>query len=352
MKNISRVFFLPTLLLALTLGAFAGGGTPFGDLVYKFVGDGNFNLEFIDGEGEATCNIEISESASATLVIKPAPKVKGLLKPYHFNIECGASKLKRLVVDLGSYQTGAVLLTAKDIGNITTKSADLRIISEGKKISRINADPGLSEALCPDAKVGFILVTKYVGNVDDADRSRHEPMPSSCIFFDRVQKIKTLHYNKYKKHWISQIECNEIGTIRASSISHLRVARKITALRTYNLTGHIIVGCEEDEERGDTNESEGSYSKGKINKIFCANIYSCIIRAGVPDLQDSLDEYYNSVPALGIIKKMRAGSVVDSIIVSKRKIKIPGKRFRPYYGNDVEIWENCKQRNLKLNPGK
>jgi len=43
--------------------------------------------------------------------------------------------------------------------------------------------------------------------------------------------------------------------------------------------------------------------------------------------------------------------MVNSIVVTGKKMKIPGKRHRPYYGNNCEIWENCKLRKLSLKEG-
>lgn len=343
-----RTLLLALLLTSLSAALCQAAATTFDvvDLVGKYQGDGSFSCTTVESASEVDCEIVISNCPKATLVIKPAKKVKGLLKPYNFTINCGAAKLNRLVMDLGIYQTGIVHLTCANVGGITTRSCDLKLKCSGTKINTIVADPGISEADARLAKVGLIQVTKYIGNVDEADTSYIEPMPAPKAYFLSIEKVKTLKYNQYKEHWISQLVAEKIGTIRASSVSHLVVTDKLRALRTYNLTGHITTGCLEEPvfDMGGTNV----YYRGKIDKLFCANIYGCQIRAGVPDLHESLLEYYNIVPALGVIGKLRAGAMVDTIIVTKRKMKIPGKLYKPYYGNGVEIWENCKLREIKL----
>lgn len=320
-----------------------------GDLICKYKCDSPPSFEINETDDALTCNMTIKDGTSANINFKTAQGVKGLKKPYTINVSCGAATLKKLTVDMGKGTTGTVSVTAKNIGTIKTTTCDLKIFSDGLKIGTIKADPGLSEANAPDAKVRFIQVTQYVGDLDKADTSFEEPVPESCVVFRSIKKIKTLKFHKYKQHWVSQIKAESIGTIRASSISHLYVDQKIRALRTYNLTGHIRIGCREDDPSTGTSATN-VYFKGKIRKIFAANIYDCQIRAGVPDLHDSQDPYnnYSKIQAKGVIKKFRVAAMVNSIVVTGKKMKIPGKRHRPYYGNNCEIWENCKLRKLTL----
>ena len=323
-----------------------------GDLVCKYSCDETPSFEINETDDALTCNMTIEGGKSATIAFSTGKGVKGLTKPYTINVNCGAAILKKLTVDMGKGLTGTVSVTAKNINAIKTSTCDLKIFSDGLKIGTIKADPGLSEANAPDAKVNFIQVTQYIGDLDQADTSFEDPIPDSCVVFRSIDKIKTLKFNKYKQHWVSQIKAENIGTIRASSISHLYVDQKIRALRTYNLTGHIRVGCREDDPSTGTSATN-VYFKGKINKIFVANMYDCQIRAGVPDLHDSDDPYYSydTIPAKGVIKKFRVAAMVNSIVATGKKMKIPGKRHRPYYGNNCEIWENCKLRKLTLKQG-
>ena len=323
-----------------------------GDLVCKYTCDDAATFSISESDSELTCDMTIRGGKSATISFVTGKGVKGLGKPYTLNINCGADTLKNLTVNMGKGTTGTVSVTAKNINAIKTTTCDLKIFSEGTKIGTIKADPGISEANAPDAKVGFIQVTQYIGDLDQADTSFEEPAPESCVVFRSIEKIKTLKLNQYKQHWVSQIKAENIGTIRASSISHLYVDQTIRAMRTYNLTGHIRVGCREDDPATGTSATN-VYFKGKINKIFCANMYDCQIRAGVPDLHGSEDPYenYGVIKAKGVIVKFRVAAMVNSIVVSGKKMKIPGKRHRPYYGNNCEIWENCKQRKLTLKQG-
>ena len=323
-----------------------------GDLVCKYSCDETPSFEINETDDALTCDMTIRGGKSATIAFSTGKGVKGLTKPYTINVNCGAAILKKLTVDMGKGLTGTVSVTAKNINAIKTTTCDLKIFSDGLKIGTIKADPGLSEANAPDAKVNFIQVTQYIGDLDQAQTTYEDPIPDSCVIFRSIQKIKTLKFNQYKQHWVSQIKAQEIGTIRASSISHLYVDQKIRALRTYNLTGHIRIGCREDDPSTGTSATN-VYFKGKINKIFAANMYDCQVRAGVPDLHDSQDPYesYAKIPAKGVIKKFRVAAMVNSIVVTGKKMKIPGKRNRPYYGNNCEIWENCKQRKLSLKEG-
>ena len=323
-----------------------------GDLVCKYISDEAPSFSINETDDSLTCDMTIRGGKSATISFVTGKGVKGLSKPYTLNINCGADTLKKLTVDMGKGTTGTVSVTAKDINAIKTSTCDLKVFSEGTKIKTIKADPGLSEANAPDAKVGYIQVTQYVGNIEKAETTYKEPAPESCVIFRSIEKIKTLKFNQYKQHWVSQIKAENIGSIWSSSISHLDVDQKIRALRTYNLTGHIRVGCREGSPDSSTS-TNNVYLKGKILKVFVANVYDCQIRAGVPDLHDSDDPNYNYsvIKAQGVIGKFRVAAMVNSIVVSGKKMKIPGKRRRPYYGNNCEIWENCKLRKLTLKQG-
>ena len=323
-----------------------------GDLACKYSCDEFPVFSITDNEDSLTCDMTISGGKSASISFVTGKGVKGLSKPYTLNINCGAETLRNLTVNMGKGMTGTVSVTAKNINSITTTTCDLKIFSEGTKVNTIKADPGLSEANAPDAKVSLIQVTQYIGDLDQADTSFEEPAPESCVVFRSIEKIKTLKFNQYKQHWVSQIKAENIGTIRASSISHLYIDQRIRALRTYNLTGHIRVGCREDDPSTGTSATN-VYFKGKINKIFCANMYDCQIRAGVPDLHGSEDPYYNYgvIKAKGVIGKFRVAAMVNSTVATGKKMKIPGKRHRPYYGNNCEIWEHCKLRKLTLKQG-
>jgi len=355
MKKEKRILTSAAAVLAVCLFSISSFGAlqeKVGDLLCKYSCDDSASFEINETDDALTCDMTIRGGKSATITFNTAHGIKGLTKPYTINVNCGAATLKKLTVDMGKGTTGTVSVTAKNIGTIKTTTCDLKIFSDGLKIGTIKADPGLSEANAPDARVNYIQVTQYIGDLDQADTSYEEPIPDSVVIFRSIQKIKTLKFNQYKQHWVSQIKAEEIGTIRASSISHLYVDQKIRALRTYNLTGHIRVGCREDDPSTGTSATN-VYFKGKINKIFVANIYDCQIRAGVPDLHGSQDPYenYSKIPAKGVIKKFRVAAMVNSIVVSGKKMKIPGKRHRPYYGNNCEIWENCKLRKLTLKQG-
>ncbi|MBR5946944.1 hypothetical protein IKZ80_07665 [bacterium] len=355
MKKEKHILTSAAVILTVCLfsvAAFGASTETVGALVCKYTCDEAPSFSVNETDDSLSCDVTIKGGKAATINFKTSKGVKGLSKPYAININCGADTLKKLTVDMGKGTTGTVSVTAKNISVIKTKTCDLKVFSEGTKIKTIKADPGLSEAKAPDAKVGYIQVTKYVGDFDKADTSYKEPAPESCVVFRSIKKIKTLKFNKYKQHWVSQVKAENIGTIRASSISHLYVDQKIRALRTYNLTGHIRVGCR--EESPDSGSSATNvYLKSKIRKIFCANMYDCQIRAGVPDLHDSEDPYnnYGVIKAQGVIRKFRVAAMVNSIVVSGKKMKIPGKRHRPYYGNNCEIWENCKLRKLTLKQG-
>lgn len=335
-----------------SLSAFCALQESVGDLVCKYSCDDAASFSVSESDDSLTCDMTIRGGKSATINFNTGKGVKGLSKAYTININCGADTLKKLTVNMGKGMTGTVSVTAKNINSIKTTTCDLKIFSEGTKVGTIKADPGLSEANAPDAKVNFIQVTQYIGDLDQADTTFEEPAPESCVVFRSIEKIKTLKFNQYKQHWVSQIKAENIGTIRASSISHLYIDQRIRAIRTYNLTGHIRVGCREESPNAGTSATN-VYFKGKINKIFCANIYDCQIRAGVPDLHGSEDPYenYGVIKARGVIGKFRVAAMVNSIVVSGKKMKIPGKRHRPYYGNNCEIWENCKQRKLTLKQG-
>ena len=355
MKKEKRILTSAAVVLTVCLFSCAAFGAlqeKVGDLLCKYSCDDTASFEINETDDALTCDMTIKGGKSATITFNTAQGVKGLKKPYTINVNCGADSLKKLIVDMGKGTTGTVSVTAKNIGTIKTTTCDLKIFSDGLKIGTIKADPGLSEANAPDAKVNFIQVTQYIGDLAKADTSYEEPIPDSCVIFRTIKKIKTLKFHQYKQHWVSQIKAEESGTIRSSSISHLYIDRKIKAIRTYNLTGHIRVGCREDDPSTGTSATN-VYFKGKISKIFVANIYDCQIRAGVPDLHDSQDPYnnYSKIPARGVIGKFRVAAMVNSIVVTGKKMKIPGKRHKPYYGNNCEIWENCKQRKLILKQG-
>lgn len=355
MKKEKHIFAYAAAFLTVCLFSFTAFGMfteTVGDLACKYSCDEFPVFSITDNEDSLTCDMTISGGKSASISFVTGKGVKGLSKPYTLNINCGAETLRNLTVNMGKGMTGTVSVTAKNINSITTTTCDLKIFSEGTKVNTIKADPGLSEANAPDAKVSLIQVTQYIGDLDQADTSFEEPAPESCVVFRSIEKIKTLKFNQYKQHWVSQIKAENIGTIRASSISHLYIDQRIRALRTYNLTGHIRVGCREDDPSTGTSATN-VYFKGKINKIFCANMYDCQIRAGVPDLHGSEDPYYNYgvIKAKGVIGKFRVAAMVNSTVATGKKMKIPGKRHRPYYGNNCEIWENCKLRKLTLKQG-
>ncbi|NLF39768.1 hypothetical protein GX586_10005 [bacterium] len=317
-----------------------------GEVKVSYFGDGPIALDAAISNTGADITLTIGSTGNRErLFVRALKPGQGVSVPYRFTVVSPSNALSAVVVNLGKGQTGSLCLTAGRISQIITKQAHLSVTSTATRIHSIAAGPGLSCLFAPKAKVHRVNARSYIGNEEFFNLPVTNFMPEFRV---QVWGAGTLKTVRRDPQWISQVYAEDaIRKIRTRSASHIAVGRKLGMLKCTNLTGFVQVGVTI------TNGATASYNRARLRHLKAGVVYDCAILGGVPFLTNptGTNTYYDTVPALGRIGRMKSRSTLRTLIVSRKKIHFAKrKKNRPLWGNGTEIWEREKERKLKIYP--
>jgi hypothetical protein len=318
-----------------------------GDLELVYHGDGTMIVQddgIIAGTSYVSVAI-ISIGERDRLKIRNVAGSPGLTRPYNISIESLSNRLSAVKISLGGGPTSTVNIVANDLKTLITHQCILnaKAISD-KKLGSIFADPGVFTLYAPTATIRKIVGQSFVGDLKYTETRPGSVLPQFRIVGDRINRIRVRKYRKYLNHWISQVYCRRLGKLKATSISHISAIERINRIQSFNMTGFIQSGVLI------SNNVVRGYTNGVIKQIRTGVVYDCYILAGVPFLTNSVTTnlYYDTVEAMGKVRKVRMVSTVETKLVSGRKINIGKRDRKTQYGNGTEIWEKQKQKKIKI----
>jgi hypothetical protein len=312
--------------------------------------------------GTGAIVVETNQTASFNIFVTlPTPDSKNSLQlktpraarpldmPYCLTVRAYSNKLSLLKANFGKGTTGMVYVAeAHDVKRISVKYAIVSLTTDTERaITLIRGKPGaLACMYAPSATVRRIHCDWYVGNPDHFETPGGVELPPFMVQAEKINRIKVRYSRKRRPGWISQVYGYKLGGLRGWGVSHVTAEKKIRRIRSYNLTGVIQVGASV------TGGVVATHDKGFLRRIRTGVIYNAYVLGGAPVLTNNTSSnYYDQVAnaAEARVDKIRARTTQNTVIVSKRRVRI-GTRRRPLYGENTELWENGKERKLNILP--
>lgn len=318
-----------------------------GELEILYYGDGTL-VGHEDGIVNGTNYVSLaiySTGQRDRLKVRNATGSPGLTMPYDISVMSLSNRLSAVKISLGRGPTSTVNIVANDLKTLISKQCILnaKAISD-KRLGSIFADPGVFTIYAPTATIRKIVGQSFVGDLRYKEELPGPVLPQFRIVADHIENIRVRKFRKYLNHWITQVYCRRIGKLKATSVSHISTIERLRTIKSFNLTGFIQSGVII------SNNVVTGYTDGNIRRIRTGVVYNCYVLAGVPFLTNSVTTnlYYDTVEAQGKVRKVRMVSTVETKLVSRRKINIGKHDRKTQYGNGTEIWENQKEKKIKI----